>query len=81
MTFKELIVLADKAYDADGIIMDCFECPDEEHGDGLARFIYGELKDTFDEKADTATQIEEALRVMRMAHGQLYAVIGALEDF
>lgn len=80
MDLKRLIEVADKAYDADGIILSYFEEPEVDHGDGLARFICLGLKDTYAADASDEEQLAEAVRVMCMAHDQLGRVINALEE-
>lgn len=80
MDLKKLIEVVNEAYDADGIILSYFEKPRVNHGDFLAKFIYSELRDTFEKDAKDEDQVEEALRVMRVAWRQLGRVVSALEE-
>jgi len=48
-------------------------------GDGLAEFIARELRDTYDPKAPSLEQLEEAARVMHNARRELVDVAEALE--
>ena len=61
MTLKQIVELADKNY-PDGAIISEFSGHDA--GDGLARFIVRELRDTYDKSASDAEQIKEAWRVL-----------------
>lgn len=73
MTFDEIVKIADKAY-PDGIT------PEYMDGDGLAEFIYCELKETYDAGAPEEDQVMEAVRVMQVARRQLEAVEDAFLD-
>jgi len=68
MTFDEIVEIADEAY-PDGLIKQ-----GGGSGDGLAKFIYQELKETYDAAASEEVQIKEAIRVMWMARRELEAV-------
>ena len=79
MPLKELIAIADAAYD-DGLVQEYFEDRDGQHGDTLAKFIAMELEDTFDPNLPQEKQIAEAIRVMNSAISQLIGVVNALEE-
>ena len=76
MELKNIIGIADMAY-PDGLIKLAFE--NERVGDGLAEFIVRELKDTYDEKASSLEQLQEAARVMESARRELTTVAETLE--
>lgn len=78
MELKELIRLADKAYDEDGLVMAYHEDPEGNHGDTLAKFIALELAGTFDAEANDLNQLNEATRVIGVACQQLNRVHGHL---
>lgn len=78
MTLKEIINVADRVY-PDGLVGDYRRKPDEDHGDGLAKFIAIELKETYDEKATDTEQLVEALRAMKAASRELRAVTDEFE--
>jgi hypothetical protein len=80
MELKTLIETADKAYDEDGLVLQYFMEPAGEHGDGLAKFIAEELRETYDSEVSTEEQIAEALRVMLQARDQLCRVIAGFEE-
>jgi len=68
---RELIKIADEAYDEDGLIMAYHEDPEGNHGDTLAKFIATELAETFEEGTGDVHQLDEAARVMDVALRQL----------
>ena len=49
-------------------------------GDGLAGFLVDELAETFDDKATSIEQLDEAYRVVMMAISDLTSVAVALEQ-
>jgi len=69
--------VVDKAY-GDSIVRTYHNDPAGNHGDGLARFIAGEIRETFDPELNDKDQIIEAIRVMKTAHRQLNGVVSAL---
>ena len=77
MKLSTIINIADKAY-PDGLVKQAFEEGDHV-GDGLAEFIARELRETYDEKASSLEQLEEACRVMHNARRELVDVAEALE--
>lgn len=77
ITVRDLILLADQAYDTDGLVLQYHDEPTGQHGDGLARFIAIELAETFDADADQDEQLNEAYRVMQQAVDQLNDVLTA----
>ena len=79
MTLNEIIKVASDAY-PDGLVELYHTNPSGNHGDGLARFIAVELKETYDAAASAGNQIYEAWRTMRLARAELDAVCDALED-
>jgi hypothetical protein len=79
MTLGKLIDIIDEAYGEDRVKL-YFEDPDGAHGDSLARFIAIEIRETYDPSAATEKQIEEAMRCMSSARGQLEDVIKALVE-
>lgn len=78
MKLKEIIKIADAAY-ADGIVQLYFDFPNGHHGDTLAEFIASELKETFEESATDAEQVETAIDKMHSAALEIQAVIAAFE--
>ena len=78
MTLKQIIDIADEMY-PDGLVGDCFRDPDTDHGDGLAKFIAVELKDTYDESATDTEQLVAASKAMRTALRELQAVSDEFE--
>ncbi|RLI87981.1 MAG: hypothetical protein DRP01_00075 [Archaeoglobales archaeon] len=80
MKIEELIAVVDAAYD-DGLILKYFESPDEEHGDGLARFICREIHETFSTEASDIEQVGEAQRVIAVAQKQVALVNFSLQKF
>lgn len=78
MKLRDIIKLASDSY-SDDLILQYYEYPDEDHGDGLARFIALELQETYDEDATTQEQIAEAYRVMENAWHQIEDVMVAFE--
>lgn len=78
MTIQELIKIADSHYVEIGMIQNYFDHPDENHGDGLAKFIYNELQETFDEDSSDPDKINEAIHVLGVARLELDNVIAGL---
>lgn len=78
MTLKQIIEVADEMY-PDGLVGDYFRDLDTDHGDGLAKFIAVELKETYDESASETEQLIEAGRVLRVAASELRDVYEELE--
>lgn len=62
--------IVDKAYDCDGLIWLHVDKPNEEHGDGLAKFIVRELEEAGD--------LDEAIGMMERSVAQVNAVVSAL---
>lgn len=50
-----------------------------DQGDTLAAFVVGEIADTYDGRATTGEQLDDALDALRWAATELGAVITALE--
>ena len=71
MRLKEIIAIADEAY-PDGLLR-CAEL-----GDGLAKFIKLELRETYDPKAPRLTQVDTAVGNLERAQRELGAVVDAL---
>jgi len=80
MTFDKIIVVVNDIYGRDDMIYQYYDDPDGMHGDTLAKFIFHELHDTYDEDADDAEQIEEAIRVIHRGKEQLEEVVVALRQ-
>lgn len=83
MKLKQIIEIVNRAYSDDGAIKRAFEAEtgsiDELLvGDSLAVFIAREIKETYDPDATREQQLEEAYRVMSVAHEQLENVLNAL---
>jgi hypothetical protein len=79
MTLKEVIGIADAAYD-DGLVQAYFEDRDGQHGDTLAKFIAMELADAFEPDLPDEKQIAAAIRVMTTAIHQIEDVVCAFEE-
>ena len=71
------MAVVDKAY-GDSIVRAYDLDPAGNHGDGLARFIAGEIRETFDPELNDKDQIIKAIRVMETARRQLNGVVSAL---
>jgi hypothetical protein len=71
------MAVVDKAY-GDSIVRTYHDDPAGNHGDGLARFIAGEIGETFDPELNDKDQITEAIRVMETARRQLSVVVSGL---
>jgi hypothetical protein len=83
MKLKQIIEIADQAYSDDGAVERAFEAEtgsiDELLvGDSLAVFIAREIKETYDPDTTRENQLDEAYRVMSVAHEQLENVLNAL---
>jgi hypothetical protein len=76
MKLSTIISIANMAY-PDGLVEQAFQ--GDHVGDGLAEFIVRELRDTYDPKASSLDQLEEAARVMESALKELTDVKEALE--
>lgn len=74
---KDIIQIADRVY-PDGLVGQAAKR--KKVGDGLAEFIYRELKETFDPKASALDQVNEAKRVMETAVRETSAVAQAFSD-
>ena len=89
MTLNELIALASRAYDADDVVLACWDPVDQKarrkplhgYGDTLALFICREIAETYDPDATSAEQMAEAARVIQRAADELGRVAGILECF
>lgn len=73
MTLNQLIRAASDAYPED-LIWQC-HAGATNVGDGLAKFIAIELKETFDVEASEEQQLEEAVRVLKTARENLDRVL------
>ena len=71
MKLKDLTAIANAAY-PDGLIR-CAEL-----GDGLAKFIKMELRETYDPKASSLEQVDQAVQSLERAQKELGAVVDAL---
>ena len=88
MTLNEIMAVASHAYDADGVVMACWNPVRQRvrkktlqgFGDTLALFICREIAETFDPDADSAEQLAEAGRVIQRAADELGRVATALAD-
>ena len=83
MKLKQIIRIADQAYSDDGAVERAFAAEtgsiDELLvGDSLAVFIAREIKETYDSDSTREKQLDEAYRVMSVAHEQLENVLNAL---
>ena len=88
MQLLELVRLADAGYTREFPESSLLEIVDRkgkpnktDGGDTLALFIVRELSETYDPKASSEDQVEEALRCMRRARGDLDNLIDALERY
>lgn len=84
MKLEKIIAIADKVY-PDGLVKQAYKeqqmKKDASVGDGLAEFIARELADTYDSKASSLDQIQEAHRVMSRARTELGDVAMAFSDW
>ena len=83
MKLKQIIRIAGQAYSEDGAVERAFAAEtgsiDELLvGDSLAVFIAREIKETYDPDSTREKQLDEAYRVMSVAHEQLENVLNAL---
>ena len=83
MTLDQIIAIAGKASEDDGTVGENLVERDHQYldgnfGDGLARFIAAELAETYDPEASTGEQLNEAARLMKAAHDNLFRVWTAL---
>ena len=83
MRLKQIMEIANQAYSDDGAVERAFAAEtgsiDELLvGDSLAVFIAREIKETYDPDATREKQLDEAYRVMSVAHEQLENVLNAL---
>jgi hypothetical protein len=78
MTLRQIIDIADAAYH-NGLIRKYDLEPDGEHGDSLAGFIARELKETYDEDATDAQQLDAAYVALNTAVCELQDVVDAFE--
>lgn len=78
MKLKDIIKVASEAYDKHEPDLIVRASKGEDVGDTLAVFIAIELKETYDRKASTPDQLQEARRVIGSAVSQLTNVHEAL---
>jgi len=80
---EKIIAIADKVY-PDGLVKQAYKeqqmKKDASVGDGLAEFIARELADTYDEKASSLEQVQEAHRVMSRATTEIGDVTRTFSD-
>lgn len=85
MTLDELIVIANDGYNTNGRAADTVLAyhrkPNGKHGDSIAKFIAGELRDTFDEDAGTNKQLAYAIKKLEEAQADIESVIQQLSDY
>jgi len=80
----KLVTILNKANEAypDGFLSEYFDestgVPTEGSGDGLAKFIVDEIRETYDDSASDKDQIQEAFRVIIRGVANLEAVCLAL---
>ena len=79
MHIDRLISIASSAY-PDGLVGEYHIDPKGDYGDGLAKFVALELKDTFDPEASDIGQLEEASKAIGRAVKELQDVEAALCD-
>ena len=79
MTLLEIIRIADTAYD-DNLVLDYHKHPRGNHGDGLAKFIAEELRETYCAGSTDEEQIAEACRVMETAMHDITNVVDAFSN-
>jgi len=78
MTLRELMKIVSSAY-PDGLVMDYFDDPSGQHGDGLAQFIAAEVSELYYPHDDSEEQLAVAERALMRAVRQLQHVVDALE--
>lgn len=79
MTFDELIDIVDGAY-PEGLVRKYVDDPDGYHGDGLAKFIAVELKETFDPAESSSRQLDDAVRAIARSVNDLNEVLDELRN-
>jgi hypothetical protein len=79
MKLKALIEIIDAAY-PDGLVGLHYKNPRGKHGDGLARFIAQEIKETFEPAASDTEQLENAIEKMQTAENEISGIIRALNQ-
>ena len=79
MLLKDLIKLVSDAYEVEGLVVEYFNDPKGEFGDGLAAFIAEEIVETYDPTASTRNQLIEAHRVMTRAKMELEGIVDTLD--
>jgi len=85
MKLNDIMEVVDKAY-PDGFTQNYWDAsakrPDPTgSGDTLAEFVVREIYETYDKRATSKQQLEEAARVMRRAEETLALVAEVLEHF
>ena len=73
----DIIKIVDAAY-GDGEVMRYHAEPDGWHGDGLARFIECEIRETYEDDDSDGGKLRNAERVMQTAVEEISAVCVAL---
>ena len=79
MTLNEIMAVTSRAYDADGVVLACWDPVDQRarrnprhgYGDTLAVFICREIAETYDPGATSVEQLAEAARVIQRAAAEL----------
>ena len=77
MTLDELIRRVNEAY-PDDLIEQYHRDPKGEHGDGLARFIAAEVRETFEPDSSDEYQLATAAQHLESAMNELAGVVEAL---
>jgi hypothetical protein len=84
MKLGQLIAASNSKY-PDGFLSQYFDVTREKFltrgcGDGLARFIVVEIRDTFDGAASDAAQVDEAIRVLEQGQTDLESALRGLRE-
>lgn len=84
MTLDELMAIADCGYNknglSEGLILAYYDEPKKNHGDGLAKWIATELKETFADQACTDEQIAYAITKLEQGQQDIQNVIDQLHS-
>jgi hypothetical protein len=84
MKLGQLVAAANSKY-PDQFLSQYFDVAGEKFltrgcGDGLARFIVVEIRDTFDRAANDAAQLDEAIRVLEQGQTDLESALRGLRE-
>lgn len=79
MELRELIQIASRGYDPDGLVLMYHDSPEDSHwGDSLAEFVAIELRETFGVNESDQEQLDVGIGVMESAVSQLQGAVDEL---